>query len=58
MNNDFIYECIDCNEEFEAFEPPFDGKDLCDPCRAEYEMPELKEIMQKWHQLQAHLRGE
>ena len=36
MNDDFIYECIDCNALFEAFEPPFDGKDLCDPCRGAY----------------------
>tara|TARA_R100000995_G_scaffold82336_1_gene56137 strand:- start:965 stop:1132 length:168 start_codon:yes stop_codon:yes gene_type:complete len=55
MNNDFIYECINCNEAFEAFEPPFDGKDLCDPCRTEYA---IKAKMREWHQLQAHLRGE
>ena len=30
------YECQNCNEPFSAEEPDLDGRELCDPCRAEF----------------------
>ena len=29
------YECWNCNEIFELDEPPYDGFEICDECRAE-----------------------
>ena len=29
------YECRNCNEIFELDEPPYDGFEICDECRAE-----------------------
>ena len=31
------YECWNCNEMFHLDEPPYDGFEYCDECRAEEE---------------------
>tara|TARA_R110000822_G_scaffold90815_1_gene209723 strand:- start:212 stop:448 length:237 start_codon:yes stop_codon:yes gene_type:complete len=27
------YECWDCDKKFHLEEPPYDGREICDPCR-------------------------
>jgi hypothetical protein len=30
------YDCCNCGETFHLHEPPFDGSEICDPCRESY----------------------
>ncbi len=46
------YECQNCNEPFSAEEPPFDGRELCDECRAEF-----KQTATHTHNVDIHYRN-
>ena len=39
---DYFESCINCNDQFNIDEPPYDGYYLCKPCRKYYNKKEMR----------------
>ena len=39
---DYFELCVNCNDQFNIDEPPYDGYYLCKPCRIYYSKKELR----------------